>query len=87
MGIAELADRVRDILEKEFHPSVIGLSTRNGIVSWVISDWFEAMDDLPRQEAVWDALEKHLGPEERRSISIVIALTPKEQEFHKAGSV
>jgi hypothetical protein len=45
------------------------------------------MDDLDRQEAVWDLLEKTLNPDERRAVSIVVALTTKEREFHKAGSI
>ena len=87
MGIPELAERVKAILGEGLHPADIGLSTRNGIVAWVISDRFESMDDLDRQEIVWDLLEKSLTPEERRAVSIVVALTPKERAFHTAGSL
>jgi acid stress-induced BolA-like protein IbaG/YrbA len=87
VGIAELAEKVKSILEHGFEPAEIGLSTRNSIVAWVISEHFESMDDLERQEAVWNLLDKSLSPEERRAVAIVVALTPKEREFHKAGSL
>jgi acid stress-induced BolA-like protein IbaG/YrbA len=87
VGIQELAEKLRGILEEGFHPAEIGLSTRDGIVAWIVSDQFESMDDLDRQEAVWNLLEKTLDPEERRAVSIVVALTSKEREFHRAGSL
>jgi acid stress-induced BolA-like protein IbaG/YrbA len=86
-NVDELAHKVTSILKEAFAPAEIGLSTRDGIVIWVVSDRFDGMDDLDRQEAIWDILEKTLDREERRAVSIVVALTPKEREFHKAGSV
>jgi hypothetical protein len=44
------------------------------------------MDDMERQEAVWDLLGKSLTREERNLVSIVFAVTPKERAFHLAGS-
>jgi acid stress-induced BolA-like protein IbaG/YrbA len=86
-SIESLAENVKAILKEAFAPAEIGLSTRDGIVIWVVSDLFEGMDDLDRQEAIWNLLEKTLNRDERRAVSIVVALTPKEREFHKAGSV
>jgi acid stress-induced BolA-like protein IbaG/YrbA len=86
MGSSELAERVKTILEEGFNPAEVGLSTRNGIVVWVISERFESMDDMERQEAVWDLLGKSLTREERNLVSIVVAVTPKERAFHLAGS-
>jgi len=45
------------------------------------------MDDMDRQEVLWEVLEKSLSPEEQRAIAIVVALTPKERSFHLAGHV
>ncbi len=88
MGSDEaLAEKVKAILEEAFAPTEVGVSTRDAIVIWVISDRFEDMDDLDRQDAIWDLLEKKLNREERRAVSIVVALTPKERQFHKAGSL
>ena len=84
--LEKLTDKVASILKEAFAPAEIGRSTRDGIVLWVVSDRFEGMDDLDRQDVVWGRLEAKLDREEQRSVSIVVALTPKEREFHKAGS-
>ena len=81
-----LAEKVKAILEEEFKPAEVGLSIRDGIVVFLYSERFEAMDDLDRQEVIWTLLEKRLDREERRAVSIVVALTPQEHAFHRAGS-
>ena len=82
----EFAQKVTSILKEGFAPAEIGASTRDGIVIWVISDRFEGMGDMDRQEAMWDLLQKSLSREEQRAVSIVVGLTTKEREFHTAGS-
>ena len=81
-----LAEKVKEILKTAFDPAEIALSTRDGIVVFVFSDRFENMDDMDRQEAIWAVLERSLDNNERRAVSIVVALTHKEHEFHTAGS-
>lgn len=88
MGSHEkLGEKVKSILETAFEPAEVGLSTRDGVVVFLISERFENMDDMDRQEAVWNLLEKSLDREECRELSIVVALTPKERQYHQAGSV
>jgi acid stress-induced BolA-like protein IbaG/YrbA len=87
MGNAELGEKVKAILQQGFQPAEVGLSIRTGIVVWVVSERFESLDDLERQESVWALLEKNLTKDERRSVSIVVALTPDERSFHLAGSL
>ena len=88
MGSHEiLAEKVKSILKEGFDPAEVDVSTRDGIVVFLTSDRFEATDDLDRQEAIWTLLEKSLDRQERRAVSIVVALTYKEREFHRAGSV
>jgi acid stress-induced BolA-like protein IbaG/YrbA len=86
-SLAELAERVTEILRDSFAPAEVVTSTRNGIVVFVVSDRFEGIDDMDRQEMVWDVLENQLDQDERRSVSIVVALTSKEHAFHSAGSL
>lgn len=82
----ELAEKVKAILEEGFAPAEVILSTRDAIVIFVVSDRFDAMDDLDRQDAIWDLLGKTLDRDERRAVSIVVALTTTERAFHMAGN-
>ncbi len=85
VGIDELAEKVRGVFLRDgFAPDEIGLSTRDGVVVFVTSDRFSSMDDMDRQQVVWDLLKRSLTAEERRAVSIVVALTPKERSFHLA---
>ena len=83
----ELAEKLRTILLDGFGPADVTLSVRESVVAFVISERFEGMDDMDRQEAIWSILEKSLDRQEQRSVAIVVALTPKERAFHEAGSV
>jgi acid stress-induced BolA-like protein IbaG/YrbA len=83
--LTELAEKVKRILTTEFSPAEVGVSTRDGVVVILVSERFEGMDDMDRQEKVWDALRKKTTSQERRSVSIVVALTPSEHVFHAAG--
>ena len=86
-SLAELAARVKSLLETKFSPAEIRLSGVDGIVVILVSTHFEEMDDMDRQERVWKFLAKHLDRDERRAISIVVAVTPDENTFHLAGAL
>lgn len=82
-----LAEKVLSTFEAEFPPpSEVKLSTRDGIVVFVTSPRFEGLDDPARQQLVWDLLDHSLTVEERRAVSIVVALTPREHSFHLAAA-
>ncbi len=86
-SIDELSAKVRTLFNEAFAPAEVGVSTRDGIVLFVVSEKFEKMDDMERQEVVWGLLEKSLNRDEQRAIAIVVALTPKERSFHLAGHI
>ena len=86
-NLSTLADKVRSTFVAEFPPpDEIGLSIRDGIVVFVTSPRFEGLDDPARQNLVWGLLDRSLTIEERRAVSIVVALTPKERSFHLAAA-
>jgi acid stress-induced BolA-like protein IbaG/YrbA len=83
----DLTAKVKSILEAGFAPAEVATSTRDALVFFIYSDRFAGMDDMDRQDAIWDLLQKTLDSSEQRAVSIVVALTPKERDFHLAGSV
>ncbi len=79
---------MRFVLEDAYPPpDEVDVSTRDAVIAFVYSSKFEGREDLDRQDAVWDLLEKRLDRDERRAVAIVVALTPQEKVFHSAGSI
>jgi acid stress-induced BolA-like protein IbaG/YrbA len=84
-SLTDLAERVKELLNDAFKPAEISVSSRDGVVVILVTERFEGLEDMARQEAVWQVLDRSLTPEERRAIAVVVALTPKEHGFHLAG--
>jgi acid stress-induced BolA-like protein IbaG/YrbA len=84
-SITDLAEKVRSIFKDAMPDAEVRTTGRKGVTVFVISATFERMDDMERQDLLWDLLEKHLNRDEQRAVSIVVALTPKERAFHLAA--
>ena len=85
-SIIELAEKVKTVFRDAMPDAEVRTAGRKGVTVFVISQKFEGMDDMPRQDLLWDLLEKHLNRDEQRAVSIVVALTPQERAFHLAGA-
>jgi acid stress-induced BolA-like protein IbaG/YrbA len=53
----------------------------NRINGSVISPTFKRKDDMRRQDIIWDALEKTLGPDSVKLVGMILAYTPDEWYF------
>lgn len=74
-GYAELSERVRDALRREFGPDVT-IRTDEGwhgrIHAKIVSSAFDGRTEDEKQQMVWVALRRELGPESA-GISLVLA--------------
>ena len=50
----------------------------NRLVGNIVSTSFKGKDDYKRQQMLWDALDKALGPESAVLIGMLLAFTPDE---------
>lgn len=58
--------------------------TDNGNVGGILtSGTFEGMDEIGRQELVWDKLKGKLSQEEQSHIVSLITVTPEEEKIYK----
>jgi acid stress-induced BolA-like protein IbaG/YrbA len=81
----ELAEKVERILKEAF-PSLESLDIRNddGIIGVLVSEQFEGLEAIDRQDRIWSVLDRSLNPEEKRQIQIIVAATPAEHLGHTA---
>ena len=47
----------------------------------VISETFRRKGDLKRQQMIWDALERAIGPDAVRKVGMILAYTPEEWDI------
>lgn len=79
--INDLADRVRDVLGRNFQVSRFESSKEvpGRIVLQVVSPDFDGLDDVERQVRVWEILRDSFGDEELLALEYVF--TESEEEF------
>ena len=79
----KLGEKVERILKEAF-PSLESLDIRNddGIIGVLVSEEFEGLEAIDRQDRIWSVLDRSLNPEEKRQIQIIVAATPAEHLGH-----
>lgn len=82
----ELETRIVDILNASGVP-IVHFSfekKENGNIGGILtSGTFEGMDEIERQELVWDKLKAKLSQEEQSHIMSLITVTPEEEKIYK----
>lgn len=79
----ELVEKARRLLKQAFpRPDKVQLRDEEGLLGVVTSARFQGLDSIDRQQLIWDALDKHLSPEEKKHVVIIIAVTPREEVAH-----
>ena len=80
--MAEIVERIRDAIEQGLPGAVIddmdeaGVGGRiGGAVIW---SGFSGVEQIQRQEKLWEVLRGALSREEQLQISLIITLTPDE---------
>ena len=78
-----LGEKVERILKGAF-VSLESLDIHNddGIIGMLVSEEFEGMEAIDRQDRIWSVLDRSLNPEEKRQIQIIVASTPAEHLGH-----
>jgi len=81
--MATLMQRVQKVLEKEFSSKEILLEPagRGMVDGWIISNSFDGLSDLERQQKIHGLLERHFNPQDRRHILTIFTLTPLEKKI------
>jgi len=72
---SEISDPIFDIEE----------SASNKVAGFIISNSFMNMDQIDRQNKVWDYLERNLPPDDLRNIVSLLTVTPDEAEINAFG--
>jgi acid stress-induced BolA-like protein IbaG/YrbA len=78
-----LGEKVERILKEAFL-SLESLDIHNddGIIGVLVSEEFEGMEAIDRQDRIWSVLDRSLNSEEKRQIQIIVASTPAEHLGH-----
>lgn len=80
-----LLKTIEGLLREAFPPpDVISLRDEDGIIGVITSSRFSAKDSIDRQSMIWDVLDRHMAPEQRRQIVIIVAVTPEEEIAYTA---
>jgi stress-induced morphogen len=77
----DLKEKVAEVLRISFHPDEIRLEDEDGIYGYVVSNRFDGMNSLDRQELVDDVLrgsDAGLSRSELRHVLMIAAMTPAE---------
>ncbi|HET6383645.1 MAG TPA: hypothetical protein VFJ58_09660 [Armatimonadota bacterium] len=83
----DIVARARGALAKRFPGAVIevglfyGAERVHGYMLWA---GFESMEQIDRQQAVYEAIQDELGPDATR-VSIILTYTPEEYALMKAA--
>jgi len=79
----ELAAKVDRVLRDAF-PGLESLDIQDddGIIGVLVSEKFEGLEAIDRQNVIWDVLDQALEPDEKRQIQIIVAATPEEHIGH-----
>ena len=73
-SISDITDPVFDIEESPSHK----------VAGFIISRSFMDMDQIDRQNKVWDYLEQHLQPDDLSNIVSLLTVTPDEAAFDES---
>ena len=83
-----LREKVISLLTDAFPPpATVELQEGEEIIGVLVSERFDGLDSMQRQDMVWDILDKALEPEEKRQILTVVAVTPVEYIGHSSSGV
>ena len=83
----EIKERVREIIEESFTGCQLELdidSWSRKVSGFLIWSGFEGLDQMDRQDKLWDVLKKRLGDEAAR-VSTIFTHTPNEYEAMMAA--
>lgn len=80
--MATVREKVKSLLEKAFPKATLELQDDDGIIGVLVSDEFEELEAIDRQDKIWDVLDRALTPEEKRQVLTIVAATPEEHVGH-----
>ena len=81
-----LLRKLEKVLKQRFpSPAKIKLDDHDGIIGIITSADFVAMETIDRQNLIGEILAKHLTPQERRHVQVIVAVTPQEETGYLAG--
>ncbi|HZK81774.1 MAG TPA: hypothetical protein VFC46_11920 [Humisphaera sp.] len=66
-------------------PAKVELEDNDGIIGVVTSAEFARLDTIDRQNLIGDLVARHLTPEERHRVQVIVAVTPDEGTGYLAG--
>jgi len=81
--MATVMERVQKVLRMEFSPQEIILQPAGGgmVGGWIISESFEELNEVERQQKVWKLFETFLNENERDHIVGFLTFTPLEKRM------
>jgi hypothetical protein len=83
---SRLLGKLERVLIKRFPPpATVKLEDHDGIIGVVTSAEFAGKETIDRQNLIGNIIERHLRPEERRQVQIIVGVTPDEGTGYLAG--
>jgi hypothetical protein len=78
-----LMERVRKVLRKEFLSKELLLQNAGGgmVGGWIISDSFDGLDVMKRQQRIWKLFDSYLDEKDRNRIVGFHTFTPLEKKL------
>ncbi|MCI0614455.1 hypothetical protein L0244_15825 [bacterium] len=78
-----LIERVRKVLRKEFLSKELLLQNAGGgmVGGWIISDSFDGLDVMKRQQRIWKLFDSYLNEKDRNRIVGFHTVTPLEKKM------
>jgi hypothetical protein len=74
-----LLRKIKRILSEEFPPPAkVSLEDHDGVIGSILSERFQQMDALDRQNLIGEILAAHLDQKELRCIQVIVGVTPEE---------
>ena len=81
-----LVRKLEKALTKRFpSPGAVKLEDHDGIIGVITSPAFAGMETIDRQSMIGEIVERHLSPEERRQVQVIVGVTPDEGTGYLAG--
>jgi len=81
-----LLGKVTRVLTEQFpSPATVKLEDHDGIIGVITSASFAGMETIDRQNLIGGIVKKHLSPEERRRVQVIVGVTPDEGTGYLAG--
>ena len=75
-----LLRKIKRILTEQFPPpDKVNIEDHDGVIGYILSERFERMDMMERQDLIGKILADHLEPKDLRRVQAIVGVAPEEE--------